>query len=82
MDTWYPIQVKQKDKAGSPGIDLFEAVMPREDRSKSFFVSFDFTHHAMTETGAFFRREHRVIVPLTVHDIFDKKSQSSSRDGM
>ena len=34
MDVWYPIQVKQKDKAGRPDIDAFEAVMTREDRTK------------------------------------------------
>ena len=28
-DRWYPIQVKQKDKAGRPDIDAFEAVMAR-----------------------------------------------------
>jgi hypothetical protein len=39
MDVWYPIQVKQKDKAGRPDIDSFEAVMTREDRTKGFFVS-------------------------------------------
>jgi hypothetical protein len=73
MDTWYPNQVKQKDKAGRPDIDSFEAVMLREDRSKGFFVSFDFTHDAMTEIDAFSRREHRVIVPLTVRDILDEE---------
>jgi DNA modification methylase len=73
MDIWYPIQVKQKDKAGRPDIDSFEAAMLREDRSKGFFVSFDFTHDAMTEIDAFFRREHRVIVPLTVHDILEEE---------
>src|SRR4051794_30051918 len=43
MDHWFPIQVKQVDKAGRPDIDSFEAVMMREDRSKGFFVSFDYT---------------------------------------
>jgi len=33
MDVWYPIQVKQKDKAGRPDIDSFEAVMTREERT-------------------------------------------------
>ena len=42
MGEWYPIQVKQKDKAGRPDIDSFEAVMMREDRKKGFFVAFDF----------------------------------------
>jgi DNA modification methylase len=73
MDVWYPIQVKQKDKAGRPDIDAFEAVLMREDRTKGFFVSFDFSHEAMTEIGAFFRREHRVIVPLTVREILEEE---------
>ena len=37
MDQWYPIQVKQKDKAGRPDIDSFEAMMTRENRTKGFF---------------------------------------------
>ena len=43
MDAWYPIQVKQKDKAGRPDIDMFEAAMIRENRTKGFFVSFEFS---------------------------------------
>src|SRR5450631_3338022 len=72
MDVWYPLQVKQKDKAGRPDIDMFEAVMMRENRTKGFFVSFDFTSDALHEIGAFFKREHRVIVPLTVQEILDE----------
>jgi len=71
MDQWYPIQVKQKDKAGRPDIDHFEAAMMREDRQKGFFVSFGFTSDAMLEMGNFFKREHRVIIPLTVQEILD-----------
>jgi len=36
MDVWYPIQVKQQDKAGRPDIDKFEAAMIREDRTRAF----------------------------------------------
>lgn len=72
MDQWYPIQVKQKDKAGRPDIDQFEAAMIRENRPKGFFVSFDFTRDALDEVGRFFRSEHRVIVPLTVREILDE----------
>jgi len=71
MDQWYPIQVKQKDKAGRPDIDSFEAVMQRENRTKGFFVSFAFTSDAMTEIGQFFKRTGKVIVPLTVGEILD-----------
>jgi len=72
MDAWYPIQVKQKDQAGRPDIDAFEAAMMREDRMKGFFVSFDFTSDALREVDAFFRREHRVIIPLTVREILEE----------
>ena len=73
MDHWYPIQVKQKDKAGRPDIDAFEAVMMREDRTKGFFVSFDYTADAETEIGSFFKRTGKAIVPLTVREILDEE---------
>jgi DNA modification methylase len=72
MDVWYPIQVKQKDKAGRPDIDSFEAAMMRENRMKGFFISFEFSSDALKEIDAFFRREHRVIIPLTVREILDE----------
>src|SRR5579859_7116358 len=72
MDVWYPIQVKQKDKTGRPDIDSFEAAMIRENRQKGFFVSFEFSSDALREADAFFRREHRVIVPLTVREILEE----------
>jgi hypothetical protein len=73
MDDWYPVQVKQKDKAGRPDIDSFEAMMTRNDRKKGFFVSFDYSSDAMTEIGAFFRKSGRVIIPLTVREILDEQ---------
>ena len=72
MDEWYPIQVKQKDKAGRPDIDAFEAVMMREERKVGFFVSFDFSTDAYAEIGAFFKRTGRTIRALTVQDILDE----------
>ncbi len=73
MDQWYPIQVKQKDKASRPDIDSFEAVMTREERAKGFFVSFDYTSDALTEIDRFFRSSGRVIVPFTVREILDEQ---------
>jgi hypothetical protein len=73
MDVWYPIQVKQKDKAGRPDIDSFEAVMTRENRTKGFFVSFAFSRDALTEISSFFRKSGKVIVPLTVKEILDEE---------
>lgn len=72
MNVWYPIQVKQKDKAGRPDIDAFEAVMMREDCTKGFFVAFDFTKDALTEIDAFFRKSGKAIVALTVREILDE----------
>ena len=73
MDHWYPIQVKQKDKVGRPDIDSFEAVMTRNDRTKGFFVGFDFSSDAMREIGAYFKKSGKVIIPLTVREILDEE---------
>jgi DNA modification methylase len=73
MDAWYPIQVKQKDKVGRPDIDMFETAMLREKRTKGFFVSFEFSTDALREIDAFFRREHCIIVPLTVQEILEEE---------
>jgi len=72
MDVWYPIQVKQKDKVRRQDIDLFETAMLLEKRTKGFFVSFEFSSDALREIAAFFRREHCIIVPLTVQEILDE----------
>ena len=73
MDVWYPIQVKQKDKVGRPDIDSFEAVMTRENRTKGFFVAFDYSSDALTEIDGFFRRSGIMIRPLTVKDILEEQ---------
>ena len=73
MDVWYPIQVKQKDKVGRPDIDSFEAVMTREDRTKGFFVAFDYSSDALREIDAFFKKHGKSIIALTVKDILDEQ---------
>jgi len=71
MDNFYPIQVKQKDKAGRPDIDGFEAAILRTACKKGFFISFDFTSDALQECRAFSKRTGRVIKPLKVSDMLD-----------
>ena len=66
------MQMKQKDKAGHPDIDAFEAMMMREDCEKGFFVSFDYSSDALQEIESFFKRSHKVIVVLTVQEILDE----------
>ena len=72
MDHWYPIQVKQA-KVGRPYIDQFEAVMMREDRTKGFFVAFNYTSDAKTEINAFFKRTGKAIIALTVDEILEEE---------
>jgi DNA modification methylase len=73
MNDWYPVQVKQKDKAGRPDIDAFETAMQREGRSKGYFVSFDFTSDALHEISGFFTRTGCSIIALTVQEILDEE---------
>jgi DNA modification methylase len=73
MNDWYPVQVKQQDKAGRPDIDAFETAMQREGRAKGFFVSFAFSSDAMREIDGFFKRTGCVIIPLTVQEILDEE---------
>ena len=73
MDIWYPIQVKQKDKVGSPDIRDFQGVMVTQERAKGFFVSFDYSHDALKEIDAFFRKTGKVIIPLTVREILEEE---------
>ena len=73
QERWYPIQVKQKDKAGRPDIDQFENAMRRAKYAKGFFVSFAFSEDALREIQRFFVEEHAVIVPLTVQEILEEQ---------
>ena len=55
--------MKQTDKVGRPDIDSFEAMMARADRTKGFFMSFDYSSDAMHEIDAFFRKSSRISIP-------------------
>ena len=72
-ERFYPMQVKQKDKAGRPDIDAFETAMRRAKCEKGFFICFDYTSDALREIDRFFREEHRIIIPLTVREILDEE---------
>jgi hypothetical protein len=41
---------------------MFETMMAQENRTKGFFVSFDFTGDALTEISSYFRKSGRVII--------------------
>jgi DNA modification methylase len=71
QESWYPIQVKQKDKAGRPDMDAFETAMRRATRTKGFFVSFDYSEEAEREVTRFWKEEQRTIILLTVKELLD-----------
>jgi len=71
MDEWFPIQVKQRDKAGRPDVDSFEAVMIRENRQQGFVVAFDFTLDAENEVRRFLRKERREIKLVRVRQLLE-----------
>jgi DNA modification methylase len=71
MDDWFPIQVKQKDKAGRPDIDSFEAVMVRENRTLGYFVAFAYSADAEREVRRFQASSGREIRLLRVEELID-----------
>lgn len=72
IDTYYPIQVKQKDKVGRPDIDAFETAMRRDKRYKGYFISFDFTEDAIKEIKRLDKEGSLEIIPVTVKELLDK----------
>jgi DNA modification methylase len=78
LDKWYPIQVKQVDKAGRPDIDKFQTAMRRDKRLKGYFIAFGFSQDAMQEIKRAQKIEGLDIVPITVEELigFEKTALS------
>ena len=72
LDEWYPVQVKQKAKAGRPDIDSFKAVLERENRTLGYFVAFEFTRGAILEARAYKARTNKDIILRTVKEMLDE----------
>jgi hypothetical protein len=51
-------------------------MMEREDCEKGFFLSFDYSDDALRKIESFFKRSHKVIVALTVEEIFGEQIQA------
>jgi hypothetical protein len=79
MDEWFPIQVKQTEKAGRPDIDKFEAVLMRENRTRGYFVAFGYSSDALQEANAFFKRTGKEIIPFTVQQLLEEDFLSQRR---
>ena len=66
---WYPIQVKQQDRAGRPDIDKFETAMRREKRVRGYFVAFGFSDDAIKEMKRANKEDGLDIRPITVSEL-------------
>jgi len=73
IDIYYPIQVKQRDKAGRPDIDSFETAMRRDKRNKGYFISFDFSEDAVKEIKRLDKEGDLEIIPITVRELVKLK---------
>ena len=71
IDNWYPIQVKQQDRAGRPDIDSFETAMRRDKRLRGYFIAFGFSSDATKEIQRANRHDGLDIVPITVKELLD-----------
>ena len=69
VDIYYPIQVKQVDKAGRPDIDSFETAIRRDGRKKGYFVAFDFSKDAVKEISRLDKEGEIEIIPITVEQL-------------
>jgi len=75
-NSWMPgilSRSSKKDKVARPDIDAFETAMERANRTKGFFVAFDYSSDTLTEIDRFFRKTGRIIVALTVREILDEQ---------
>jgi DNA modification methylase len=75
-DIYYPIQVKQVDKAGRPDIDNFETAVRRDGRARGYFVAFDFSSDAITEIKRLDKQGDIEIIPITVKQLLRMESFS------
>ncbi len=73
-DIYYPIQVKQKDKAGRPDIDMFAHAMRRDARNRGYFISFDFSKDAIDEMKRLEKNGDMEILPITVKELLKKET--------
>lgn len=76
IDNWYPIQVKQQDRAGRPDIDSFETAMRRDKRLKGYFIAFGFSRDATTEIKRANQHDGLDILPITVKELLEHERVS------
>ncbi len=76
LDRWYPIQVKQQDRAGRPDIDKFQTAMRRDKRLKGYFIAFGFSRDSIVEIKRANTHDGLDIVPITVAELLQHERVS------
>lgn len=74
IDIYYPIQVKQKEKAGRPDIDSFETAIRRDKRNRGYFIAFGFSEDAIKEIKRLDKEADIEIRPITVKELLKYES--------
>jgi hypothetical protein len=77
LDIYYPIRVKQKDKAGRPDFDNFETAIRRDKRQKGYFVAFGFNKDAIDEIKRLDKEGEIQIIPITVKELLRTEQYSN-----
>jgi len=72
-EDWFPIQVKQSEKAGRPDVDQFAHAMHRDNRQRGFMVAFSFSSDAFAECARIHKKDGVIIKLLTVQEILDEE---------
>ena len=66
---YYPVQVKQKNKAGRPDIDSFAHAMRRDFKTRGYFIAFGFSQDAMVEIKRVQKEDGLEIIAITVAEL-------------
>ncbi len=69
INSFYPIQVKQREKVGRAEIDAFETAMRREKRNEGYVVAFSFSKGSFKEVERAYKEEGLNIHLITVQDL-------------
>jgi DNA modification methylase len=69
INSFYPIQVKQREKVGRPDVDAFETAMRREKKNEGYVVAFSFSKESVKEAKRAYKEDGLNIHLITVQDL-------------
>lgn len=81
MNSFFPVQVKQRDKVGRPDVDSFETVLRREKKVEGFIVAFSFSKESYKEVSRASSEDNLNIHLVTVQNLIER-AESSLKNGL